>query len=211
MSAPVAEGPGPGSGLEELAVVLRSGGVVALPTDTVYGLAADASDPRAAERVFALKGRPESVALPVLVADLEQAALLVERASHAALAALARSFWPGPLTVVAPRAAGARLELGGDGATVGVRCPAHGSVRSLCGLVGPLAVTSANRHGGPPCTSADEVRVVFGAALPVLDGGSCSGAPSTVVSLDRESGARLLRSGPVPLREVLEVLGAASR
>lgn len=186
--------------------VLGSGGVVALPTDTVYGLAAVAADPLAAERVFALKGRPESVALPVLVADLEQALEVVAGPFHPALAALAEAFWPGALTVVAARAPGARVEVGGDGSTVGVRCPAHRAVQAVCAAVGPLAVTSANRHGGAPCTSAREVRSLFGEELVVLDGGRCDGVPSTVVALGGDEGAALLRAGPVELLEVLEVL-----
>ncbi|HUY30825.1 MAG TPA: L-threonylcarbamoyladenylate synthase [Acidimicrobiales bacterium] len=192
-----------------LAETLRGGGVVAVPTDTVYGLAADAASRGAVARVFALKGRPESVALPVLVADLPQALALTAPEHHSALGALAAAFWPGALTVVVALVPGAPVEVGGDGSSVGLRCPAHPAVRALCRAVGPLAVTSANRHGAAPCTTADEVRAVLGADLPVLDGGSCTGSPSTVVALGDPP--TLLRAGPVALGSVLEVLEVLER
>lgn len=111
---------------------------------------------------------------------------------------IAARFWPGPLTVVV-RAVDGLGERLGSGGTVGVRCPHHRTVRELCREAGPLAVTSANRHGDPPCTSADEVVRAFDAAevALVLDGGRCEGEPSTVVDCTVEPPA-CLRQGGVP-------------
>lgn len=192
---------------------LRGGGVVAVPTDTVYGLAVDPRRAGAAEALFALKGRPDRLALPVLVAGTAEALELT--AGHEAAALLARlaaAFWPGRLTIVVPLAPAAGLRLGGDGATVGLRCPGAELLLRLLARSGPLAVTSANRHGEPPCTTAAEVRAVFGGELAaseggVLDGGTCNGTPSSVVSLVGGE-AELLRAGPVGLDEVRDVLRA---
>jgi tRNA A37 threonylcarbamoyladenosine synthetase subunit TsaC/SUA5/YrdC len=108
---------------------------------------------------------------------------------------------------VLARADDAALHTGGDPATVGLRSPAHPLVRELCTLVGPLATTSANRHGEPPCTTAADLSALFGEELLVLDGGRCEGEPSTVVSLAAGS-ATLLRNGPVSLEAVTAALAA---
>lgn len=182
--------------LDEVLSALGRGEVVAVPTDTVYGLAADPRRPGATARLFARKGRPEAVALPVLVADAGELARLAEPLPPEASALVAR-WWPGPLTVVVRRAAGVDWELGGDPTTIGVRCPDHDLLRELLRRSGPLAVTSANLHGEPPCATPAEVRARLGGDLLVLDGGRCAGTPSTVV--DWTSGKpRLLRPGPVP-------------
>ncbi len=190
--------------LDELAEALWRDEVVALPTDTVYGLAVRAASPDAAAALFAVKRRPDRVALPVLVADLAQALELAELPVDA-LGALARRFWPGPLTLVVRRARHVVLHLGGDETTIGLRCPQSPVLRALATEVGPLAVTSANLHGDRPCTSAQEVRAAFGPALRVLDGGRCDARPSSVVSLLDER-PELLRPGPVTLAEVLAAL-----
>lgn len=197
----------PGSELAEAVRALRHGEVVAVPTDTVYGLAASPFEERSRDALFALKGRPASLALPVLVADLAGAGPLVAPGpAVSALGLLARHFWPGPLTVVVPRAPRAGLVVGGGDESVGLRCPDQAMLLELLGIAGPLAVTSANRHGEPPCTSAAAVRVLFGDAVgAVLDGGTCDGTPSTVVSLLGDSPA-VLRAGPITLEELLEVL-----
>jgi len=185
--------------LRQAATALAEGAVVAVPTDTVYGLAVDPAQPEAIARLFALKGRPDDVPLPVLVAGPEQVALVAGDLEPAA-AALAARFWPGPLTLVVPRRRGFRADLGGPPAarqTVGVRRPDHPVVVALCELLGPLAVTSANLHGAPPATSAAEVATVFaGSDQPavVLDGGRCDGTPSTVVEC-RGPASRCLREG----------------
>jgi L-threonylcarbamoyladenylate synthase len=187
--------------LRRAAAALVDGDVVAVPTDTVYGLAVDPTQPEAVARLFALKGRPEDVPLPVLVAGPEQLALVAGELEVAA-AELAAKFWPGPLTLVVPRRAEFTVDLGGPPAalqTVGVRRPDHPVVVALCELLGPLAVTSANRHGQQPATMAAQVASVFpgpdGPAV-ILDGGTCDGIPSTVVEC-RGPAARCLREGAI--------------
>jgi tRNA threonylcarbamoyl adenosine modification protein (Sua5/YciO/YrdC/YwlC family) len=188
--------------LRQAAAALADGDVVAVPTDTVYGLAADPTQPEAVAHLFAVKGRPDDVPLPVLVAGPEQLALVAGELESAA-AELAEKFWPGPLTLVVPRRAEFTVDLGGPPAarqTVGVRRPDHPVVVALCELLGPLAVTSANRHGQPPATTAAQVVSIFpeadGPAV-VLDGGTCDGTPSTVVEC-RGPAARCLREGAIP-------------
>ncbi len=185
--------------LGRAAAGLADGGVVAVPTDTVYGLAVDPTQPEAVARLFALKGRPDDVPLPVLVAGPAQVALVAGHLGPAA-AELAARFWPGPLTLVVPRRPGFTVDLGGPPAarqTVGVRWPDHPVVVALCELLGPLAVTSANRHGARPATTAAGVMAEFaGADQPevVVDGGPCDGLPSTVVEC-RGPATRCLREG----------------
>ena len=188
--------------VREAAAVLAGGAVVALPTDTVYGLAVDPTQPEAVERLFACKGRPADVPVPILVAGREQVAL-VSGELEAAAQAMADRFWPGPLTLVIPRLLEFNVDLGGpDSArrTVGVRRPDHPVVVALCELFGPLAVSSANRHGAPPATTATEVvRAFIGSDQPelILDGGTCHGVPSTVVEC-RGTVSRCLREGALP-------------
>jgi len=178
-----------------------------VPTDTVYGLAAQPRLEPARRALFELKGRPEHLALPVLVPDLAGALeLAAPGPAKDALAVLAGRFWPGPLTVVVPLARAAGLLVGGDGETVGLRCPGHALLLELLAATGPLAVTSANRHGEPPCTTTAQVRAVFAGALgAVLDGGPCEGTPSSVVSLLGPE-PELLRPGPVAVDEVVRAL-----
>ena len=201
--------------LRRAAAALADGDVVAVPTDTVYGLAADPSQPEAVARLFALKGRPDDVPLPVLVAGPEQVVLLAAELEPAA-AALADRFWPGPLTLVVPRRPGFTVDLGGPPAarqTVGIRRPDHPVVVALCELLGPLAVTSANLHGAPPATTAAEVAAVFaGSDQPaiVLDGGTCGGAPSTVVEC-RGPASRCLREGALAWAELHAGHGSTTR
>lgn len=192
--------------LDAAAGALERGEVVGLPTDTVYGLAARALDAGACGELFRLKRRPEGVALPVLVADLDQAATVVADEVLEPLRRLGEALWPGALTVVVARRPGLGLRLGGDQGSVGVRCPAEELVRDLCRRVGPLATTSANRHGGPPAESAATLRSAFAGELElVVDAGPRQGRPSTVVSL-LAAEAQLLREGPVSLADVRQAL-----
>lgn len=187
---------------------LADGSVVAVPTDTVYGLAVDPYQPEAVRRLFALKGRPSDVALPVLVARQDQIEALAGRLVGIA-GALADRFWPGPLTLVVPRRAGFAVDLGGPPSfrkMVGIRWPAHPLTEDLCHRLGPLAVTSANIHGAPPATTAAQVEQAFvGADEPavILDAGECNGIPSTVVEC-RGSVPACLRNGAIPWAEILE-------
>ncbi|HUZ11096.1 MAG TPA: L-threonylcarbamoyladenylate synthase [Acidimicrobiales bacterium] len=206
------------AGVAAAAAALEAGGLIALPTDTVYGLAARVDRPRALAAIFVAKGRPAGLALPVLVGRWRQVhAVAAEWPRSASM--LAARFWPGPLTVVVPARPEIGRALGGDGTTVGVRRPAHRFVRALCIAAGPLAVTSANRHGQPPCVTVEEVLAAFaepagpggpgsaaacegspappGALSLVVDGGRCDGLPSTVVDCTRPS-PRCLREGAVP-------------
>ena len=181
--------------------LLAAGMVVAIPTDTVYGLAVDPSQSGAVDRVFALKKRPGEVALPVLVTGWGQVEMVAGTLEEAAQG-FADQYWPGPLTLVVPRRGRFRADLGGELAaswTVGLRWPDHPVVQALCTAIGPLAVTSANRHAEPPATSAEDVIVAFTGddrLSAVLDGGVCDGAPSTVVEC-RGPVSRCLREGAI--------------
>ena len=194
--------------IDEAIVALRAGMVVGIPTDTVYGLAVDPEVVGSTDRLFALKGRARSVELPVLVSGMQQADLLAGPGGMAlAPRRLAERWWPGGLTIVVPRRLGLGWSLGGNEDTIGLRCPAHLELRSLCEEVGPLAVSSANRHGEPPLTTVAEVRRVFGNDLGVVvDGGVCDNAPSTVVGFVTEE-PTCLREGAVSWISVLESLG----
>jgi|TARA_B100001750_G_scaffold245059_1_gene263786 L-threonylcarbamoyladenylate synthase len=176
---------------------LRSGGVLVLPTETVYGVAALAADPEAVRELFVLKGRPADRRVAVLVADLDQARLLAVVDDRATT--LAATCWPGPLTMVLPAVPGT------EEATVGVRCPDHALVQAIAAAVGPIATTSANRSGDPTpvaaAAAAASLDVAPGNDLLVLDGGSCGGVPSTVVDLTVDP-AIVLRAGPVVIADL---------
>lgn len=185
-----------GTWVQEAVRVLGNGGLVALPTDTVYGVAAALSNPTGPAQIFEAKRRPGQTALAVLVSDTGQAALLAE-GLDGPLGVLARRFWPGPLTIVFSRRVGLGVSLGGDESTVGLRCPAQDALRQLCDEVGPLITTSANIHGHPPAHSAAEaIQSLDGYVSLVIDGGIRDGAPSTVVTWSGHSLA-VLREGPL--------------
>jgi L-threonylcarbamoyladenylate synthase len=184
--------------------LLRAGEVVAVPTDTVYGVAVDPFQPGAADRLFVAKERPKDVALPILVAAAGDLDRLVEGPVDPLARKLVDRFWPGALTLVLPRKAELReLDLGGDPATIGVRCPDHRLVRELCREVGPLATTSANRHREPTPADAAGVAEALGDSVAlVLDGGTCAGEPSTVVSILGDE-VLMLREGRIPATDLL--------
>jgi L-threonylcarbamoyladenylate synthase len=175
--------------LEAVLKARQRHGVVAVPTETFYGLAVPPDDPVAVARLFTLKGRPAEKALPVVAASLAQLGPLVvfPEAWRGRLGAA----WPAPLTVVLPSGTG----LAGGG-NVAVRVPAHRLLRALLASVGPLTATSANRSGGPPLSRPQDVARLLGAGLALLlDGGEAPGGlPSTVVDLSGEL-PRLLRQG----------------
>lgn len=199
---------GAGADLAAAAGALAAGLVVAVPTDTVYGLAVDPAVPGATARLFAAKGRPDTVALPVLVPDVGVAEQLAGPFGAVARR-LADRYWPGALTLVLPRSPAALgFELGGDPATVGLRCPAQALLAALLHETGSLAVTSANRHGQPPLTRAEDVRRTFGDGVAaVLDGGTCDGTPSTVVRIAGDH-LELLRAGAVDFADLLATAAA---
>ena len=194
--------------VDEAVAALREGLVVAVPTDTVYGLAADPFHPGATDRIFTAKQRPRDVELPVLVAEVAQAIdLCLVDALPVSARRLMEQCWPGALTIVVSRRPGLPADLGRDDTTVGVRCPAHPVVRQLCQRVGPLAVTSANIHGGETPTTAESVAALFGDQVAVVvDGGVCVGAPSTVVDCTGRE-PRLLRAGAVGWDEIVAAAG----
>jgi L-threonylcarbamoyladenylate synthase len=195
--------------IDEAVAVLRAGGLVGIPTETVYGLAADAENDVAVARIFAAKGRPADHPLIVHVAGVE--ALEAWACSVPAGARLlAARFWPGPLTLILPRSARAHDAVTGGQATVGLRVPAHPLTLALLRRFGGgLAAPSANRFGAVSPTTAEHVREDLGARVDlVLDGGACSvGVESTIV--DFSSGAaRILRPGGVSREAIEGVLGA---
>jgi L-threonylcarbamoyladenylate synthase len=191
---------------DEAVRLLVGGAVVAVPTDTVYGVAASLAHPDAVASLFLLKGRPAGVALPVLVHALspiqEIDVAWSERAQR-----LSEEFWPGPLTIVVPALHETAALLGGVNDTVGVRVPDDELLLSVLRECGPLAVSRANTHGSEPCHSAEEVlRALSGEQLAgVLDGGERRGEVSTVVEIV-ESSWRVLRQGAIGSARIAAVL-----
>ncbi|WP_411287366.1 L-threonylcarbamoyladenylate synthase [Phenylobacterium sp.] len=194
--------------IDQAAAALRQGGLVIMPTETVYGLAADAADPRAVAAVYVAKGRPSFNPLIAHVADLATARRIARFDARALV--LAERFWPGPLTLVLPAADEAAVcDLARAGLdTVAVRSPAHPLARALlASFGGPLVAPSANRSGRPsPTTFADAVEETGAAAACALDGGPCAiGLESTVVALlDQPS---LLRPGAVTREQIEALIG----
>jgi L-threonylcarbamoyladenylate synthase len=185
--------------------VLRAGGIVAFPTDTLYGLAVDPRRADAVERLFALKGRDPAVAVPLIAASLEQAMLatnFTERERRAAAA-----FWPGPLSIVARANACITPEALGGRPTVAIRVPAHEIAREVARAFGfPITATSANRSGTPAADSADAVAAALPNVDVLLDGGRApGGAPSTIICFD-DARPILLREGAVPWERVIKSL-----
>ncbi|MDP6894693.1 MAG: L-threonylcarbamoyladenylate synthase [Acidimicrobiales bacterium] len=178
--------------VSEASQALNDGKLVLLPTDTVYGIAAIPTNKDAVEEIFRRKNRLDDQACAVLVSDSVQASELVLSSKEFEL--LSQRFWPGPLTVVAGRSIHLGYFLGGDENSIGVRCPDHRFMQSLTKVVGPLAVTSANRSGLQTPENAKEAAEELGDNLLVIDGGECKGKPSTVVNLLSDK-AEILREG----------------
>lgn len=188
--------------------VLEGGGLVALPTETVYGLAADADNELAVRRVFAVKGRPATHPLIVHLADERQLSDWAREVPKAAKA-LAKAFWPGPLTLVLKRSPRARDVVTGGQDTVGVRVPAHPLAHALLDQLGRgVAAPSANRFGKVSPTNANHVRADLGKDVDfILDGGPCRvGVESTIIDVSGKRPA-LLRPGGVPVEAAERVLG----
>ncbi|MFJ6721710.1 L-threonylcarbamoyladenylate synthase [Streptomyces sp. NPDC091259] len=194
--------------IEKAAGVLRAGGLVALPTETVYGLGANAEDPVAVARIFQTKGRPPSHPLIVHIADAEHLDDWVETVPAAARL-LADHFWPGPMTLVLRRGRRVPLEATGGLETVAVRVPDHPVARALLtAFGGGITAPSANRFGSVSPTTADHVRAELGDAVDfVLDGGPCQvGVESTIVDVTNETPS-ILRPGGVTREDLEAVLG----
>ena len=186
---------------------MRSGRLVVLPTDTVYGVGADAFDPAAVASLLAAKGRGRDMPVPVLVGSwhtIDGLAFAVPGTARE----LIRAFWPGALSIVVQQAPSLRWDLGEGRGTVMVRMPLHAVAIELLREVGPMAVSSANISGRPPAITADDARRQLGDAVEVyLDAGpSAQQAASTIVDLTGTT-PRILREGPVTAREIADVLG----
>lgn len=207
MPRPIVETAGDGreTAIARAATALRAGRAVVIPTDTVYGVAADAFNPAGTARVFAAKRRSRSLPLPVLVRSPKQLLGLTPQVSEAAEWLMA-AFWPGPLTLVLATEVGLRWDLGENDATVAVRMPLDDVALELIRAVGPLAVTSANLSGGPPATTAQQAAEQLGedVELVVDDGPRQSLAPSTIVDLTRNT-PHVLRPGAIDEGLVLGV------
>ncbi len=195
------------SPVDEALEVIRNGGLVAIPTETVYGLAADASSDAAVRRIFAAKGRPADHPLIVHVADATQLPDWAAEVPPSA-ATLADTCWPGPLTLLVPKAAHVLPVVTGGRGTVGVRVPAHPlTLELLARFGGGLAAPSANRFGMVSPTTAEHVRADLGDLVDyVLDGGPCPiGVESTIVDCT-VSPAQILRPGGIPSEQVEHLL-----
>lgn len=190
--------------------VLRDGGVVALPTDTVYGLAVSLATPGGIERLYRVKGRPPDKAVVLLLDDAAQAAR-AGRITPAA-ATLAAACWPGGLTVVVPQRPDVPWPevLTGGSATIGLRVPDHDAPRTLARAVGPLPTTSANRSGEPEARDAASIVAQFGETIDlVLDGGPAPGGPASTIVDCAGAQPSIVRAGAVPIESVAAILAAA--
>ncbi len=190
--------------------VLRLGGVVAIPTDTVYGIAVALDTPDGIERLFRVKRRPPDKSIALLLADADQAGTLgvVTPAS----AVLGAAWWPGGLTLVLARKPGVALPkaLTGGATTIGVRVPDHPAPRALAEALGPLPTTSANVSGQPEARDASEILALLGDAIDlVLDGGEAHGGPASTVVDASGKQLRVLRVGAIPVARLAETLDAA--
>ena len=192
--------------IQQALEVLREGGLVAFPTDTVYGVGALAFDGKAVESIYTAKDRPVEKAIPVLVGDTED---IDKVASEVPLMAkkLAERFWPGPLTIVVPKHISLPASVSATN-TVGVRVPDHIIARSVLRVAGPMAVTSANLSGQPSPSTAEEVFTQLNGRIAlILDGGKTpGGVPSTVVDC---TGAKpvISREGPITYDGIVAIIG----
>jgi L-threonylcarbamoyladenylate synthase len=194
--------------LAEAVAVLKSGGLVAYPSDTVYGLGAAASDERAVARVFAAKGRLPEKSLPLLLADVEDMAPLCAEVPPAAKL-LTERFWPGPLTLVLRRSANFHSSALGGGDNVALRVPDHLFLRQLIRALGePITGTSANRSRRRSCRTAREVQRHLGSALDlIIDGGASRiGQESTVVDIIGNTPV-IVRTGALTREEIERAIG----
>jgi len=185
--------------------ILKAGGLVAFPTDTVYGVGALAFDGKAVESIYAAKDRPVEKAIPVLIGDpedLEKVGIHIPASAHQ----LAVRFWPGPLTILVPKRASLPESVSAT-STVGVRVPDHEVARAILRAAGPMAVTSANISGEASPVTAEEVYEQLGGRIDlIIDGGKTpGGVPSTLVDCTTPE-LKVLREGPISLEELRSVL-----
>lgn len=188
------------------AKLIKSGMVVGVPTETVYGLGADASNPMAVKAVFAAKGRPADNPLIVHICSITTVKMIAHNVPEL-FYRLAEKFWPGPLTMIVPKNRIIPYETSGGLETVGIRMPSHPVMRELIALSGPIAAPSANISGYPSPTTAQHVLKDMNGKIPaVIDGGPCNfGVESTVISFDNEKTVRILRPGSITVEMLKEV------
>lgn len=197
----------PDESLSRAVAALRAGEVVVYPTETFYGIGADAFAPAALERIFTIKGRDVAQTIALIAHD-RAAAFAIAREVPPIAQALARAFWPGPLTLVMPARDDLPPALIGPDGGVGVRVSSHPVARALAQALGrPLTATSANRSGAPPAQTIAQARVSLGGAIEIfVEGGTLTGgAPSTVVQCD-STGWRILRAGAIAVDRIESVL-----
>lgn len=195
--------------VEEGISILKQGGIVAFPTDTVYGLGACASNQQAVERVYRVKERPQNIALPLLLARTSQISEVAEPVPQIAWL-LAKKFLPGALTLVLHKSNSVPDIITAGGITVAIRIPAHPIPVALAeGLGAPIVGTSANLSGKPSAATADEVYSQFGDKIDlVIDGGRCPGGrESTIVDVTKETPV-VLREGAIARKELKQVCGS---
>jgi L-threonylcarbamoyladenylate synthase len=195
----------PATEIQTALKILQSGGILAFPTDTVYGLGALAFNNHAIESIYKAKNRPIEKAIPILIGDLSDLEKVADDIPNMALRFASR-FWPGPLTCIVPKKQTLPLAVSAT-ATVAVRIPDHVNARALLRAAGPMAVTSANISGGQNPSTAQEVYDQLKGRIPlILDGGKTQGGiPSTLVDCTGELPV-ILREGPISLDELMEVL-----
>jgi L-threonylcarbamoyladenylate synthase len=188
--------------------VIRGGDVIAVPTDTFYGLAANPFDEEAVERVFAIKGRAKHMPLLLLVDSIDMARELSARLPRG-FERLAERFWPGPLTMVVEASAKIPASVTGETGRIGLRLPGAAIPVALVRQAGvPITGTSANRSGEKECAAAQDVESIIGAALPlILDGGPSRAIHASTVIGVREDSWEVLREGAIPAKEIAGVLG----
>ena len=193
-------------GVAEAVAALRRGDLAVLPTDTVYGIAADAFSPPAVDRLLAAKGRGRDMPVPVLVGSWRGLDGLAEHVTPT-MRSLVEAFWPGPLTLIVRAAPSLAWDLGETRGTVAVRMPLHPVALAVLAETGPLAVSSANRTGMPPATDAAQAAAQLGASVAVyLEAGSSGDAvPSTILDLTGDV-PQVRRAGALALEALQEVV-----
>ncbi|HUI89882.1 MAG TPA: L-threonylcarbamoyladenylate synthase [Anaerolineales bacterium] len=185
--------------------ILQAGGLVAFPTDTVYGVGAQAFDGKAVESIYKAKARPLEKAIPVLIGDVED---INQVASEVPLMAkkLAARFWPGPLTLIVPKRINVPDSVSAAG-TVGVRVPDHAAARRLLRAAGPMGVTSANLSGKPSPSTAEEVFSQLNGRIPlILDGGKTPGGIASTVVDCTGTNPIIVRDGPIAADELAAII-----
>jgi L-threonylcarbamoyladenylate synthase len=190
--------------MDEAVLAIRRGGVIGIPTDTVYGLACDPANTAAVSRIYAIKRRPDRLELTLLaasIADIEDDIELNPAARR-----IAEAYWPGALSIISPLRT-RRWAIPRDGTTLMVRIPDHPIALALLRWTGPLATTSANRHGEPAADTAHGVAAALGTEIDtVLDGGPSAGLASTIIDCTTMT-PRVLRDGPISAGALLSLLG----